>query len=213
MVTLLDLEFPMNRSLPPILESAEELKTLLSKSLSKRVSERVHALYLIQSSQVRTRQEISSLLGRHRRTVGNWLALYEQEGLSGLLTLRTRPNNPLSLDDQELGQLRERLSHPAGFGSYLEVRDWIAERFRKSLGYSTVHQLVRYRLRSKLKVPRKIHERKDEVLSLQFKKNSPTFWESTLGNGAARRGSASSFRMRAVSGFTVWSAAGLQPGE
>ena len=173
MVTLLDLEFPVNRSLPPILESAEELKTLLSKSLSKRVSERVHALYLIQSSQVRTRQEISSLLGRHRRTVGNWLALYEQEGLSGLLTLRTRPNNPLSLDDQELGQLRERLSHPAGFGSYLEVRDWIAERFRKSLGYSTVHQLVRYRLRSKLKVPRKIHERKDEALSLRFKKNSP----------------------------------------
>lgn len=77
------------------------------------------------------------------------------------------------MDDQELGQLRERLSHPAGFGSYLEVRDWIAERFRKSLGYSTVHQLVRYRLRSKLKVPRKIHERKDEALSLRFKKNSP----------------------------------------
>ena len=102
----------MNRSLPPILESAEELKTLLSKSRSKRVSERVHALYLIQSNQVRTRQEISSLLGRHRRTVGNWLALYEQEGLSGLLTLRTRPNNPLSLDDRELRQLRERLSHP-----------------------------------------------------------------------------------------------------
>ena len=50
MVTLLDLELPMNRSLPPILESAEELKTLLSKSRSKRVSERVHALYLIQSS-------------------------------------------------------------------------------------------------------------------------------------------------------------------
>jgi len=174
MVTLLDLGFPMNRSLPPVLESAEELKTLLSKSRSKRVSERVHALYLIQSNQVRTRQEISSLLGRHRRTVGNWLALYEQEGLSGLLTLRTRPNNPLSLDDRELRQLRERLSHPAGFGSYLEVRDWIAERFKKSLGYSTVHQLVRYRLQSKLKVPRKIHERKDEALSLRFKKNSPT---------------------------------------
>jgi len=87
--------------------------------------------------------------------VGNWLALYEQEGLSSFLTLRTRPDNSLSLDDQKLGQLRERLRHPAGFGNSLEVRDWSAERFRKSLGYSTVHQLVHHRLRSKLKVPRK----------------------------------------------------------
>lgn len=162
----------MNRRIPVIHESASELKELLNQSLPKRSHERIHALYLLKSGQAKNRQAVSFLLGRHRHTIREWLDRYESEGLSSLLELKTSSNRQSSLTENELDQLKKRLDDPAGFGSYGEIQTWIETKLGKSIIYPTVHRLVRYRLKSKLKVPRKVHIDKDEALSLRFKKTS-----------------------------------------
>ena len=143
--------FALNRTIPQIKESEQELKELLTQSLPQRFHERVHALYLLKSGQAKTRQEVASLLGRHRHTLKNWFDLYESGGLSHLLKLRTCSNNKSHLSPREVEQLKARLAEPEGFASYGDVQDWIKTTFDKSLRYPTVHRLVRYRLQAKLR--------------------------------------------------------------
>jgi len=56
--------------------------------------------------------------------------------------------------------LRQRLAHPDGFASYKAIWQWLQRDYGLSIAYKTVHKLVRYRLRAKLKVPRKSHIKK-----------------------------------------------------
>src|SRR6266511_1625240 len=51
--------------------------------------------------------------------------------------------------------LRERLAQPEGFASYKAIWQWLQHDYGLSIAYKTVHRLVRYQLRAKLKVPRK----------------------------------------------------------
>ncbi len=75
----------MYRHLPQVTESVEELESFLRKSASKSDHERIHTLYLIKTSQVKSRTSLASMLGRHRLTIGEWLRRYESGGISKLL--------------------------------------------------------------------------------------------------------------------------------
>jgi putative transposase len=56
--------------------------------------------------------------------------------------------------------LSQRLAHPEGFASYKAIWQWLQQEHGLALAYITVHRLVRYHLRAKLKVPRKSHIKK-----------------------------------------------------
>ncbi|MFB6272012.1 MAG: hypothetical protein ABEL51_03855 [Salinibacter sp.] len=43
-------------------------------------------------------------------------------------------------------QLKDRLSESEGFGSYEDIRQWLAEEHGVELPYSTVHGILRYDL-------------------------------------------------------------------
>jgi DNA-binding transcriptional regulator LsrR (DeoR family) len=64
----------MKTPLPPIRETPEELKALLSAEHDAQNHQRVQALYLLQTQQARTRRQVAHLLGVSRDTVGRWLA-------------------------------------------------------------------------------------------------------------------------------------------
>jgi hypothetical protein len=59
-----------------------------------------------------------------------------------------------------MDNLKERLSEPEGFGSYMEIQRWLAEEHGVELSYSTVHGIVRYDLEAKPKSPRPSHPKK-----------------------------------------------------
>ena len=75
----------INKAFPPIHESAEQLKLLLSRERQPAKQQRLHALYLLASGQARSRTTVASLLGVSRGTVGRWLTTYAHGGLSALL--------------------------------------------------------------------------------------------------------------------------------
>ena len=76
----------MNRIMPAIHESADELKTRLQQEHDHRKRQRLHMLYLLASGQAR-RGHVAQLLGVDRNTIGRWLTRYTQGGLAARLAV------------------------------------------------------------------------------------------------------------------------------
>jgi transposase len=150
----------MRKALPSITEDIGPLKQRLQHEHDGRKRPRLQMLYLLASGQARTRQEAAQLLGVHRNTIGHWLVLYESGGLDALLALYVPAGKPVSLPPDVLAALEQVLRQPAGFASYVELRQWIKQTHRLDGNYHTLYTIVRTRFKAKLKVPRPSHTKK-----------------------------------------------------
>jgi transposase len=150
----------MKTPIPPIHETAEDLKALLTTERDAHKYQRLQALSRLQTQQARTRRQVAPLLGVNRDTVGRWLAAYVHGGIPQLLTIAKAPGKTPLLSEDAQQALRERLAQPQGFASYTAIWQWLRQEFGVPIAYKTVHKLVRYTLRAKLKVPRKSHIKK-----------------------------------------------------
>lgn len=137
-----------------IVESEVTLKSLLTQTPSALKKEQLQALYWLKSKKVETVEHIASLLGRHRVTVQRWLRQYRQGGLAGLLQEKKSSGRPRVIPEEAVERLLLELQDSQGFSSYGEVQTWLRAEYGIEAAYRTVHQLVRYRLQAKLKVPR-----------------------------------------------------------
>ena len=72
-------------------------------------------------------------------------------------------------------ELQLRLNDPTqGFHRYGEIQQWLLQEYEAEIPYSTVHQVVRYRLKAKLKVARPTSIRRSEEAVVSFKKTLAT---------------------------------------
>src|SRR5690349_1777933 len=150
----------MNKPLPSIIESSEQLQQQLRGETDVKKRARLQALYLLASGQASSRLVLAKLMAVHRHTIQTWLKLYEGGGLRALVTIKKAPGKPPSVSSHALTKLQERLATVRGFGSYGEVQQYLARTHKITLAYSTVHKLVRYKLKAKLKAPRRSHPKK-----------------------------------------------------
>lgn len=150
----------MRKALPIITEDATTLKQRLQHEHDGRRKPRLQMLYLLASGHAQTRQDVAQLLGVHRNTIGHWLALYEAGGLETLLALYVPPGKPLSLPSDVLVALEQVLRQPAGFASYVELRQWIKHTQHLDVNYHTLYTIVRTKFKTKLKVARPSHTKK-----------------------------------------------------
>ena len=155
----------MNKRIPVIHESADDLKHRLSHERHPGKRQRLHALYLLATGQARFRADVAQLLAVSRNTVGRntigrWLARYAHGALDALRDLSIPPGKAPAFQPDQLAQLQDALQQPQGFASYDAVRQWIHDAFGVTLSYKATHKLVRYKLGAKLKVARPTHEKK-----------------------------------------------------
>lgn len=150
----------MNRAMPTVTEPADHLKHAFQHELDPRKRQRLHMLYLIATRQASRRTHLAQLLGRDRTTIGSWLALYHQGGLSALLDIYVSPGKAPALSPEHLEQLKQRLAQPDGFASYTEAQQWIRDTLGVEMGYHGVHTLLYDKLNVRLKVARPSHEKK-----------------------------------------------------
>lgn len=106
------------------------------------------------------RQEVASLLGVHRNTIGRWLALSAARGLDALLATYVPAGKPVSLAPAVRASLEQVLHRPEGFASYEALRQWVAQTHGVQIKYKTLYTIVRTRFHTKLKVPRPSHTKK-----------------------------------------------------
>ncbi len=150
----------MNRTMPIIHESADDLKARFQQERDHRKRQRLHLLYLLASGQARRRTQAAQLLGVERNTIGRWLTRYAQGGLDALLDIYIPAGKTPALTPAQLTQLQQRLAQPEGFASYGEIQQWIATTLGVQMGYHAVHTLVHDKLRARPKVARPSHEKK-----------------------------------------------------
>lgn len=150
----------MSYALPPITESADDLKRRLRDERHPRKRQRLHLLFLIASRQVTSRSDASRVLGIARNSVISWLTIYQSAGIDALLDLYVAAGKSPALSPPQLEHLRARLALPDGFASYGEIRLWIEQTLGVSMSYDAVHTLVHDKLRARPKVARPSHEKK-----------------------------------------------------
>jgi len=151
----------MRKAMPRITESADELQRRMKSEPDLKKRQRLHALYLAASGHARHRQEIAALLGVHRHSVAAWLQAYAEGGVEHALSYQVpRPPVHRRIMDTAMRALQAKLQEPQGFAGYNQLRVWLAEEHQVTLSYSSVHALVRYKLRAKPKRPRPSHAKK-----------------------------------------------------
>jgi transposase len=158
-----------------IVESAPTLKTLLGQQKTATGKERVQALYLLKTGQIETVQHLAGCLGRDRVTVQRWLGQYRQGGLKAMLTIGKSKGRPKVIPDWAVKRLKQELCDPEGFESYKEVQIWLKAVLGIEASYHAVHNLVRYKLKAKLKVARTRSFEQELDAIETFKKNCQIF--------------------------------------
>lgn len=150
----------MNKKVPEITESVEDLKSLLRQAKKKHEIQRLNALYLLKSGAAKNRIQVANLLGVDRTSVGTWLAAYETGGFPELLKRGYAPGRVPILTEQQQDDLRKALEKPEGFQSYVHIQEYIAETFGVQMNYKAVYAMVHDKWGAELKVPRSSHEKK-----------------------------------------------------
>lgn len=155
------LRSPVRTSKPPISEALEDLQAQLKQERDPQRRRRIHLLVLFRSGEVTSSKQAAQHLAVHRNTISNWLSLYRTGGLEALLHIQTpKPEAEQRTLPPEVWQaLQERLQGQ-GFSGFTEVRRWLGSDHGLEVPYSTVHSLVRYRLKAKLKRARPVHGKK-----------------------------------------------------
>lgn len=153
-----------------ITETAEELEKRLKANTTGRGKEQLLMLYWLKLGEVTSRKELVRRLNRNEATITRWLRLYREGGVKALLKVSHPPGNKAIVPPEVVALLKEKLQQPQGFKSYLEVQQWLEREARVKAAYKTVHHLVRYRLKAKLKVPRPSNKKQHPQAQEHFKK-------------------------------------------
>ena len=138
-----------------IQESAEELRRIMNEQTRAKFREQLQILYWIKTGFYNSLQELADHLGRSKSVIVKWLKVYRTEGLAGLLQWNYHGGRRSKISEAMAAALQLRLNDPTqGFHSYGEIQQWLLQEYEVEIPYSTVHQVVRYRMKAKLKVAR-----------------------------------------------------------
>src|SRR5262245_53071732 len=152
----------MYQPLPAITEDVDVLQTRLRNERDPQLRPRLHLLILLKSGQATTHRQAATHLAVHRNTITGWLRQYRHNGLKTLVTYKEpkTPSGQKTLPPTVFAQLQARLATTTGFASYVAIQQWLREEFALEVPYQTLHGIVRYQLKAKLKRPRPNHAKK-----------------------------------------------------
>ena len=157
----------------PILESEKELQKLLNKSRTDRVRGRLKALLLIKKGKVSYQSDLSAKLGFTEKTIREWLKSYKSQGLSSFIEIRVGGNRASVLSPEIIDFIKVHLNNEqTTITSYVELQQLIYDSFGEDINYQTLYGYCNRVFKSKLKVSRKSHYKKDDKAIEAFKKNA-----------------------------------------
>ena len=153
--------------------TVSELKIIMQRQRTISNRQKVQALYLLKSGFSQSITDVAELLGVHRVTVQRWLKQYNAGGLSSLLKIRQSTGRPRRvIPTAVLAGISKKISEEScEFKSYKQIVTWVKDNYQVSVKYQTLHKQVHYRMKAKLKVPRRCSNKKDVSAAIEFKKN------------------------------------------
>ena len=156
-----------------IQESESELRILVNKQTKLLQYQRAKALLLIKQGKVIYTYQLAKTLKRERKTIYNWLKLYEQAGIDSYLKIKSRGWREEKISKTVQQGISEKLLDPrTTLTSYVELLDWVNTHYNLTLNYKTLYSHCRKHHKSVLKVARKSHHKKDDKAIEAFKKTT-----------------------------------------
>jgi transposase len=150
----------MNKALPKIKETAEELRARLKGEHQVKKQTRLQALYLIVSQQATSRSQVAKMLGLNRNTISEWFSLYEAGGLEKLLSIYKPSGAKAKITAEVVAEISQILKTEKGFRTYKEIHQLVVKTHQIEVSYRAVHHVVRYKLGAKMKSPRPSNPKK-----------------------------------------------------
>ena len=106
--------------------------------------------------------DVAELWRVHRITVQRWFKQYIEGGLSSLLKLGQSTGRPRTISSEIIAGISTKINEDfCEFKIYKEIARWVEENYQVSVKYQTLHKQIRYRMKAKLKVPRRLSNKKD----------------------------------------------------
>ena len=152
--------------------TADELKTILSQQRTINNRQKIQALYWLKAGYSQSLTDVAERLGVHRITVHRWLKQYSAGGLPELLKIRQATGRPRVIPEAIIAGISKKLSEEScEFKSYKEIGKWVEDNYQVSVKYQTLHKQLHYRMKAKLKVPRRSSIKKDQEITIEFEKD------------------------------------------
>src|SRR4028119_810931 len=147
-------------------DTATELKIIMSQQRNVTNRQKIQALYLLKSGLSQSITDVAELVGVHRITVQRWFKQYSEGGLSSLLKLGPSTGRPGAISSEIIAGISTKINEEfCEFRSNKEIARWVKENYQVSVKYQTLHKQIRYRMKAKLKVPRRLSNKKDPARS------------------------------------------------
>ncbi|MFV7235076.1 helix-turn-helix domain-containing protein [Flavobacterium sp. ZB4R12] len=154
-----------------ITESLEFLRNEHIKAKGELKKDRLKVLIYIKEGKYHFQSDIAKKLGRTEKTVREWIQEYSQSGLSSLLKVSSGGNNTRTISDKALELIAKKiLDVETTITSYLELQLIIEKELGEKIAYGALYSHCKRKYKSKLKVARKSHHKKDEKAEELFKK-------------------------------------------
>lgn len=151
-------------------ESADFLNKAYSKTNSRLQQDRIKTLLFLLEKKYHFQSDIAKKLGRTEKTVRDWLKLYDSEGFSSLITVKSGGNNTRTLSTKAIDLIAEKVTDATTtITSYVELQLLIEEQLNEKVAYGALYSHCRRKFKTKLKVARKSHYKKDSNSEAFFK--------------------------------------------
>lgn len=154
-----------------VIESEDFLQKEYSKSQGVLKKDRIKVLLLVKSGKYLFQSDIGKKLGRTEKTIRDWLKKYSEVGFSLFLEVKSGGNNTRTISDKALGVIAEKVfDEKTTITSYIELQLLIEEIINEKVEYGALYSHCRRKYKTKLKISRKSHYKKDENAEAFFKK-------------------------------------------
>jgi len=154
-------------------ESIEELKELRKKTKNHRLKTRLLYLIIKDDSRYPTLDSLAVHLGVSVSSLRRWRIIYITKGLKALLTISNGgKRREVVTPDIHKGLEKKVKDFENPLLGYNHAIEWVKEEFGVVLKYNTLRTYMKRHFKTKLKVPRKSHYKRDNEAVELFKKPS-----------------------------------------
>jgi len=154
-------------------ENDEELQKYLRKASCQTIKKRIKMLMVIKkrAPEMLSKIELAKLCKCNHNSITTWRRLYLSGGMDAITGHNWTGTKSKHISEEQHQQMAEKLSNPFnGLVGYKELLDWLGSEFDISMKYTTLYEYTRRNFKTKIKVARKSHVKKDEVDLTAFKK-------------------------------------------
>jgi transposase len=154
-----------------VVEDIDFLEKSFSKFQESLKKDRIKTLIYVKKNQYFFQSDIAKKLGRTEKTIRNWLDDYSKNGFSSLLQVKSGGNNTRTISDEMILSIEKKITDvKTTITSYVELKLLLEEELKQEIDYGALYSHCRRKYKSKLKVARKSHYKKDENAEAFFKK-------------------------------------------